>query len=140
LASGDPGFFGVVRLLAERFGPDALDVRPAPSSVSLAFARIGLPWDDAVVVSAHGRPLADAARLAVHAPKAAVLVAPDAPPEALGKELLALGCPRRDVAVCTRLGLARERVTHTDLDGLAAGTWDPLSVVVLVGWRVGPKP
>ena len=35
LASGDPGFFGIVRALADRFGPHALDVRPAPSSVSL---------------------------------------------------------------------------------------------------------
>ncbi|GAA3239438.1 hypothetical protein GCM10020256_60520 [Streptomyces thermocoprophilus] len=28
LASGDPGFFGIVRVLAERFGPGRLDVRP----------------------------------------------------------------------------------------------------------------
>ncbi|MFL5994515.1 MAG: precorrin-6y C5,15-methyltransferase (decarboxylating) subunit CbiE, partial [Streptomyces sp.] len=51
LASGDPGFFGIVRVLAERFGPGALDVRPQVSSVAAAFARVGLPWDDAVVVS-----------------------------------------------------------------------------------------
>ena len=80
LASGDPGFFGIVRPLAERFGPRALDVHPAPSSVALAFARLGLPWDDAVVVSAHGRPLEEAADAAAAAGKAAVLVSPDAPP------------------------------------------------------------
>lgn len=57
LASGDPGFFGIVRALAERFGAGRLDVRPGVSSVATAFARIGLPWDDAVVVSAHGRDL-----------------------------------------------------------------------------------
>ena len=50
LASGDPGFFGIVRALAERFGPQRLDVRPGVSSVATAFARLGLPWDDAVVV------------------------------------------------------------------------------------------
>lgn len=32
LASGDPGFFGIVRALAERFGPQALRVRPGVSS------------------------------------------------------------------------------------------------------------
>jgi precorrin-6Y C5,15-methyltransferase (decarboxylating) len=132
LASGDPGFFGIVRALAQRFGPAALDVRPAPSSVSLAFARIGLPWDDALVVSAHGRPLAAAAAAVAWAAKAAVLVSPDSPPEALGKELVALGAAPAQVAVCSRLGLAGEAVVHTDLDGLAAGVWDPLSVVVLV--------
>ncbi len=132
LASGDPGFFGIVRVLAQRFGPAALDVRPAPSSVSLAFARLGLPWDDAVVVSAHGRPLAAAASAVAAVPKAAVLVSPDNPPEALGKELLAIGALPAAVAVCTRLGRADEVVEHSDLDGLASGTWDPLSVVLLV--------
>jgi precorrin-6Y C5,15-methyltransferase (decarboxylating) len=132
LASGDPGFFGIVRALAERFGSPALDVRPAPSSVSLAFARLGQPWDDAVVVSAHGRPLRAAARRAAAAAKAAVLTSPDSPPEALGKELLVLGAPHQRAVVCSRLGTDRESVTETDLAGLAAGTWDPVSVVVLL--------
>jgi len=132
LASGDPGFFGIVRALAARFGPHTLDVRPAPSSVSLAFARLGLPWDDAAVVSAHGRPLREAARIAAAAPKVAVLTSPEAPPEALGKELLVLGASRGRAVVCSRLGTAAEEVVEVDLAGLAAGMWDPLSVVVLL--------
>lgn len=135
LASGDPGFFGIVRVLADRFGPGSLDVRPAPSSVSLAFARLGLPWDDATVVSAHGRPLAEAARRAAGAAKAAVLTSPDSPPEALGKELLSLGAAPRSIAVCSRLGSTAEQVSEVDLHGLAGGSWDPLSVVVLLGER-----
>ncbi len=135
LASGDPGFFGIVRALAERFGPAALAVHPAPSSVALAFARLGVPWDDAAVVSAHGRDLAEAVALVRSQPKVAVLVSPDNPPEALAKALLEAGTEDRDVAVCTNLAAADEVVVRTDLAGLAAGTWDPLSVVVL--WRGG---
>ena len=53
LASGDPGFFGIVRALRARgITPRVI---PAVSSVALAFAKIGLDWDDALVVSAHGR-------------------------------------------------------------------------------------
>jgi precorrin-6Y C5,15-methyltransferase (decarboxylating) len=140
LASGDPGFFGIVRVLADRFGSEALDVRPAVSSVALAFARLGLPWDDAVVVSAHGRPLRDAARRAAAAPKAAVLTSPDSPPEALGKELAVLGARHRRAVVCSRLGTPAEQVADVDLAGLAAGTWDPLSVVVLVDREVAAQP
>ena len=132
LASGDPGFFGIVRVLAERAGPDRLDVHPAPSSVSLAFARLGIPWDDAAVISAHGRALSDAARHAIRHGKVAVLTAPAAPPEALGRELLALGAPHRRAAVCTHLGEADERVDITTLRELAAGTFDARSVVVLL--------
>jgi precorrin-6Y C5,15-methyltransferase (decarboxylating) len=131
LASGDPGFFGIVRVLAARFGPDRLDVHPAPSAVSLAFARLGLPWDDAAVISAHGRPLAEAARRAARCPKAAVLVAPDAPPEALGRELRAVRASHRRAAVCSRLGEPDERVDVLTLEELAGGSFDSMSVVVL---------
>src|SRR5436190_5670971 len=81
----------------------------------------------------------DAARAASRAAKVAVLVSPTAPPEALGKALLELGADHSTVAVCTRLGLPGENVVRTDLVGLAAGTWDPLSVVVLWNGSAGPK-
>jgi len=131
LASGDPGFFGVVRPLAARFGADRLEVHPAPSSVATAFARLGLPWDDACILSAHGRPLQAVVDRLERAGKAAVLVSPANPPEALGRALLAHGITERRVHVCSRLGLPDERVVATDLPGLAEGSWDPLSVVVL---------
>jgi precorrin-6y C5,15-methyltransferase (decarboxylating) CbiE subunit len=55
LASGDPGFFGVVRAVRRAVRPRPVEVLPALSSVALAFGRAGVEWDDAVVVSAHGR-------------------------------------------------------------------------------------
>ncbi len=131
VASGDPGFFGIARLAAQRFGAEAVAVHPAPSSVSLAFARIGCSWDDALVVSAHGRGLDDAVAAAARAAKAAVLTSPDNPPEVVGKALLDAGCGPRTVAACSRLGEPGESVVVTDLDGLAGGAFDPLAVVVL---------
>ena len=133
LASGDPGFFGVLRSLSEVIDRDRLQVIPAPSSVSVAFARLAMPWDDAVVVSAHGRSLADAVGVLRHARKAAVLTSPDQPPEAVGKALVGSGAQPDLVAVCSRLGCNDESVTDLDLDTLAGGTFDPLSVVVILG-------
>ncbi|HEY0399181.1 MAG TPA: precorrin-6y C5,15-methyltransferase (decarboxylating) subunit CbiE, partial [Acidimicrobiia bacterium] len=121
LASGDPGFFGIVRVASARFGAGALEVHPAPSSVAMAFARASLHWDDAVVVSAHGRPLAAAVEEVLPQPKVAVLTAPDQPPEALGRALLDAGCGPRRVTVGARLGHDDEAVTRTDLAGLAGG-------------------
>ena len=111
LASGDPGFFGIVRVASARFGPEALEIYPAPSSVAVAFARTGIHWDDATVVSAHGRPLAAAVEAVLVQPKVAVLTAPDQPPEALGRALLDAGCGPRRVTVCARLGHDDEAVT-----------------------------
>ena len=132
LASGDPGFFGIVRALGERCAPGDLEVHPAPSSVSLAWAAAGLAWDDADVVSAHGRPWEAAVDAVVRSAKVAVLMAPANPPETLGKELLARGCRDRSVVVASRLGEADELVFRTDLQGLAEGSFEPLSVVLVV--------
>jgi precorrin-6Y C5,15-methyltransferase (decarboxylating) len=133
LASGDPGFFGIVRALLRVIDRRNLVILPAPSSVSLAFARIGLPWDDATVISAHGRPLDDAIGAIRVSRKVAVLTSPGSPPEAVGKALVAARAAVDVVAVCSRLGHVDESVTMVGLDDLATGVWDPLSVVILLG-------
>ena len=55
LASGDPLWFGIGRLLLQRFSPQQLRFHPAPCALQLAFARIGRPWQDASWISLHGR-------------------------------------------------------------------------------------
>ncbi|KOV69730.1 bifunctional cobalt-precorrin-7 (C(5))-methyltransferase/cobalt-precorrin-6B (C(15))-methyltransferase [Streptomyces sp. MMG1121] len=128
LASGDPGFFGIVRALAERFGAGRLDVRPGVSSVATAFARIGLPWDDAVVVSAHGRELRTAVNVCRARPKVAVLTGPGAGPAELGAALPA----DRVLVVASALGdPARERVERVTPAEAAARDWGTAVSVVL---------
>ncbi len=105
LASGDPGFFGVVRALGAAAGPERLDVHPAPSSVALAFARLGLPWDDALVVSAHGRDPRPAIHTALRHPKVAILTEPRAP-----AALIADALDGRTVLVAEALGTPAERI------------------------------
>ncbi|MET7295182.1 precorrin-6y C5,15-methyltransferase (decarboxylating) subunit CbiE [Streptomyces griseoloalbus] len=128
LASGDPGFFGIVRALAERFGPKRLDVRPGVSSVAAAFARVGLPWDDAVVVSAHGRDPRTAVHLCRAHPKVAVLTGPGAGPAELGAALRADG---RVLVVASALGSAEERVERVTPAEAAARDWGTAVSVVL---------
>ncbi|MFI8188208.1 precorrin-6y C5,15-methyltransferase (decarboxylating) subunit CbiE [Streptomyces sp. NPDC085946] len=128
LASGDPGFFGIVRALAERFGPERLDVRPGVSSVAAAFARIGLPWDDAVVASAHGRDLRTAVHLCRARPKVAVLTGPGAGPAELGAALTAY---ERVLVVASALGTAAERVERVTPAEAAARDWGTAVSVVL---------
>ena len=130
LASGDPGFFGIERIMVGRFGAD-VEVHPAPSSIALAFARARIPWDDAAVVSVHGRSLKAALPQLAAASKAAVLVSGSTPPEAVGRALLEAGSLYRHAWVMSRLGEAGESVVRTDLAGLAEGAFEPLSVLVL---------
>lgn len=140
LASGDPGFFGIVRSLAERFGADALDVRPGVPSVAVAFARIGLPWDDAVVVSAHGRDLRTAVNVCRAHPKTAVLTGPGAGPAELGAEL-AHRAAERTLVVATALGdPEHERIERMTPSEAAARDWDAVSVVLCLDERRALAP
>ncbi|MFF5345168.1 precorrin-6y C5,15-methyltransferase (decarboxylating) subunit CbiE [Streptomyces althioticus] len=138
LASGDPGFFGIVRALAERFGPERLDVRPGVSSVSAAFARAGLPWDDAVVVSAHGRDPRTAVNVCRAHPKVAVLTGPGAGPAELGA---ALRGERRVLVVASALGSAGESVERVTPEEAAGRDWgSAVSVVLCLDERRAPGP
>ena len=58
LASGDPMFYGVGASLARHVAAEELTILPAPSSVSLAAARLGWPLQEVVTVSVVARPLA----------------------------------------------------------------------------------
>jgi precorrin-6B C5,15-methyltransferase / cobalt-precorrin-6B C5,C15-methyltransferase len=121
LASGDPGFFGIVRALRARgITPRVI---PAVSSVALAFARLGLDWDDALVVSAHGRDPGPALAAALAHPKAAILTAPGTARD-LGRELLAAG---KQVYVAECLGTPQEH-----LSDLAAEPRDPADPNILI--------
>lgn len=135
LASGDPGFFGIVRALRARgLRPRVL---PAVSSVARAFALAGLPWDDAVVVSAHGRRLRPVVNACRAHPKVAVLTAPDSGPAELAAALAAADGSRgyvrpRVLVVGERLGTPHERVTRCRPAEATARSWvDPNVVLVL---------
>ena len=133
LASGDPGFFGIVRALRARgIEPHVI---PAASSVTLAFARLGLDWDDALVISAHGRDPRQALAAALAHPKAAILTAPGTVRD-LSEALLAAG---RKVYVAERLGTPDERVRDLTHDPAAEVT-DPHVLISLAAPATPASP
>ncbi len=135
LASGDPGFFGIVRALATRFGRERLEVLPSVSAVAAAFAAAALPWDDALVVSAHGRDPRTAVNACRAHPKVAVLTAPGFGPAELAAALRDAGLDRC-LLVAERLGEPDARIVQGDPATIAgrvasAGFADPNVVLVL---------
>jgi len=130
LADGDPGFFGVVRALrAPELGLE-VEVVPAVSSVAQAFARTGMPWDDARVVVAHRRTLRRAVNVCRAHPKVAVLTSPGAGPAELA---LLLEGVHRTFVICEALGTDQEQVTVLTSDKVADHTWRDPNVVLVVG-------
>lgn len=143
LASGDPLFFGIGARVVAAVGAEHVEVLPQPSSVQWAFARAGLPWHDALLLSLHGRGLAGLAVRLRHAAKAALLTDAERSPAAIARHLADHGERGLRAVLCERLCHAEERVRHLSLEALAATEdVDPLNVLLLVredpAWRPPP--
>lgn len=150
LADGDPGYFGVVRTLrAPEFGLE-VEVVPAVSSVAAAFARAGMPWEDAQVVTAHSRTLRRVVNVCRAHTKVAVLTSPGAGPAELA---LLLEGVHRTFVVCEALGTDAEQVSVVTSEKAADHAWRDPNVVIVVGgsvaedsgvqdgvWRAGQDP
>ena len=132
LASGDPLFFGIGRLLLRNLPAERLEFVPNVTSIQCAFAKIREPWDDAVFVSAHGRGVKGAVDRIVANDKAAVLTDEVNTPAAIAKELIDRGRDGYAAYLCENLGTVEERIIETDVKGLAEVVAAPLNVLILI--------
>lgn len=128
LASGDPFLYGVGATLSRRIAREEMRVFPAPSSFSLAAARMGWALQETVCVSLHGRPL-DLVRPHLH-PKTRILAltSDSTGPAALAALLSESGFGGSRLTVLEALGGARERVSHHRAEAFALADADMLNV------------
>jgi precorrin-6Y C5,15-methyltransferase (decarboxylating) len=119
LASGDPYCFGVGTMLSAHVPPEETVCVPAPSSLSLACARLGWALDDVTVVSLCGRPIETLAPLLQPKRRVLALSADATTPAAVARYLSIRGFERSVIHVLEALGGPREcmRVTTADRFG-----------------------
>ncbi|MEL7642419.1 MAG: precorrin-6y C5,15-methyltransferase (decarboxylating) subunit CbiE [Solidesulfovibrio sp.] len=132
LADGDPLFFGIGRLLAERFGPDRLAFFPGVTAVAAAAARLGRAWHDLPAVSLHGR--SDMLPLFAALCRAeAVAVYTDAAntPAVVAEKLLARGGDAFALTVFEDMGLPGERLWRLTLGEAVGLSFSPLNLVLV---------
>lgn len=139
LASGDPLFFGIGRRLLTEFGPERLRVVPGLSALQEACARFRIPWDDARLVSLHGRTTRHLPGLLLAAAKTIVFTDAKNRPEVIADQLLDyLGVIEDEgmladcrLSVAENIGLADERLSSGTLKEIAARRFAPLNVLVV---------
>ncbi|MCT7959551.1 precorrin-6y C5,15-methyltransferase (decarboxylating) subunit CbiE [Laspinema sp. D1] len=140
LTTGDPLFFGLGQLLLAELPADQIDFHPHLSCIQLAFSRIKVPWQDARIVTAHGRTLDELLTvLREGASKIAILTNGQNSPSTIARLLLSLDLPSRyDFWVCENLGGSDERIQifpvqqSDDIIALESQTFSSLNVLVLV--------
>ena len=133
LASGDPLFYGISQTLLRYLLPEHLMFHPNVSSVQSAFARLGRPWQQAQMVSLHGRPLTSlCAALRVNR-LYALLTDRENSPTAIARLLVETGFSESTLWVAEDLGMPGERFRPFRADELANAEveFSPLNVVIL---------
>jgi len=109
LASGDPMLHGMGATLAARVPPAERRILPAPSSVSLAAARLGWALHETRVIPAHGCPLARVNRELAPGARLLVFSADGESPARLARLLCASGYGASRLTLLERLGGPEER-------------------------------
>ncbi len=133
MVSGDPGFNSLLAALRTRFPPEIIKVIPGLSSFQLAFARIGEVWQDAVLVSMHGRE-ADSGMLTCRPGKKLAILTDDIHnPADIAAQLLAAGWPPASkVWLCSRLSYEDEHIEAVTLAAAAALQCFNHSIMVVI--------
>jgi precorrin-6Y C5,15-methyltransferase (decarboxylating) len=129
LASGDPFFYGVGATLAPHLVQGEFECHPAPSSISLAAARLGWALQDTDVVSLHGRDLHEIVRYLAPGRRVLALSWNGDTPGQLASLLVERGLGRSRVVVLERLGSAEERVREAGAESFALDGVDDLNLV-----------
>jgi precorrin-6Y C5,15-methyltransferase (decarboxylating) len=132
LASGDPLFYGTARYVCGRLGKDRFEVVPHVSSMQLAFARVKESWEDAFLANLSGQSIERVIDKVRSAETVGLFTSEQWPPAAVARALLDEGIDSFQAYVCENLGSPDERVTQGSLADIAADSFGPLNVMILV--------
>ncbi|MBI5098400.1 MAG: precorrin-6y C5,15-methyltransferase (decarboxylating) subunit CbiE [Nitrospirae bacterium] len=149
LAAGDPMFFGIGRLVIERFGKDAVEIYPDLSSIQAAFSKIRETSQNALLVSLHGGPdpakrrkleyeLDDIPSLLAEHDKIAILTDKVNNPARIAEVLASRYrkgvlpyAPTFVMYVCEKLGYPDEKITEGAPEDIAGMSFADPNVVII---------
>jgi len=136
LSTGDPGFSGVLNpilkiAMEKGFDTKNIEVIPAVSSLQLAAAKKKLSWDDANLMTFHGREnIEDILKIIDNGKKTIAL--PSKSVKDMAKFLLENGVnPDRKVAICEKLSYEDEKIVNSTLKEIANSDFTYMCVMII---------
>ena len=131
LVSGDPGLYSFLGTISQVMRKEDYVVIPGVSTVQIAFARIGERWEDATLLSLHGRKMDDLAASVDRSMKTFLFTDPGFHPEKIAAYLLEKGVENRRAVVMENLTYPDERIIDTDLNSLSGMEGFGLCVMII---------
>ena len=136
LSTGDPGFSGVLntvlRISDEKgFDKDKIEVIPGISSLQLAAARNHIQWDNANVMTFHGRENIEEILPVINNGKTTIAL-PSRKVKDMAQFLLDNGVDEnREVVVCERLSYDDEKIVESTLKDIANSEFTYMCIMII---------
>ena len=136
LSTGDPGFSGVLntvlRIANEKnFPEEKIEVIPGISSLQLAAARNHIQWDNANVMTFHGRENIEDILKVINNGKTTIAL-PSKKVRDMAQFLLDNGvAEHREVVVCERLSYDDEKIVRSTLKDIANSEFTYMCIMVI---------
>lgn len=131
LASGDPLWYGVGRLLLRHIPPSEVTILPHVSAFQGACSRLGWPLEEVYAVTAHGRPVSALRRHFQPGRRLLVLTADGAAPAEIGRCLADAGFAASRTIVLEELGGADERLVEGTATNLGSDRFADLNLMAV---------
>ena len=146
LATGDPLCYGIASFLYKRLDKELLEIIPNVSSLQLAFSRIGLPWQDAKIVSVHNKDAGEWKKGAglehglygllqaiFNNDKLAILTGPENTPDRIARMMIAEKIANQfDITVAENLLLEDEKIDQNkSVEFIAEQVFNGNDIVIL---------
>ena len=132
LASGDPLLFGIGSAIIDALGANHVEIHPNISSIAAAFARIKEPWQNARLISMHGKQAENSLlTAAAESPLVAILTDPTRNPGWIADLLLRHQVHKINICVLEQLGAPAEKISWHSPEEAVGNTFSEPNIVVL---------
>lgn len=134
IASGDPGYYGIASYLITHLGKEKIEIIPNITTFQATFAKIKESWNDALLLSLHGRPMPHLATLLKKHKKLGLLTDNRNTPGRIAKSVLSEDASLKasNVFILERLGTKEEKIHRYLLKNIINKTFSPLSAMILI--------
>jgi cobalt-precorrin-7 (C5)-methyltransferase len=115
LSTGDPGFSGILNPILKLVGDLDIEVVPGVSSIQTCAAKLQIPWDEANIITMHGKGISKELIKMLKNGKPTIIL-PNNSIKETANFLIESGIdPDRKVGVCEKLSYPEERILKTTL-------------------------
>lgn len=131
LSTGDPGFSGILKPILNLKSDIEIEVIPGVSSVQLCAAKLRIPWDEADLITMHGKGISDDILGGIDNGKPSIIL-PNFKPAELAEFLIEKGIDEnRKAAICEKLSYEDEKIIEATLKDVSEMEFSYMCVMVV---------